>query len=257
MRLKDKVAIVTGASSGIGKAIGEIFAREGGKLALVAGRNVAEVEKLAQKVNSSGGEALALSADLTDEMQVKKLFQTVFDRFGRIDILVNSAGIIGSAKPIEEMDSEDWDRVFRTDVRGTFLCAKYCLPYMLEQKSGNMINLSSVAGMKGSMISPCYGAAKGAVIAFTKSMAMRYARKGIRINCISPGTIDTPMTQNYQADGNTPEEKEKLAQSFREKHPIGRFGTAEEVAQGALYLASDDSSFVVGINLPVDGGLSV
>ena len=171
-----------------------------------------------------------MSADLTDEKQVKQLFQTVFERFGRIDILVNSAGIIGSARPIEEMDSEDWDRVFRIDVRGTFLCTKYCLPYMLKQKSGNMINLSSVAGMKGSLISPCHGAAKGAVILFTKSVAMRYAREGIRINCISPGTIDTPMTRNYQREGKTPEEQAKGAQYFRDKHPIGRFGTAEEIA---------------------------
>lgn len=257
MKLKDRVGIITGASSGIGEAVGDLFAREGAKLALVAGRNIAAVEKLAKEKNASGGEVLSLSADLTDEKQVKQLFQTVFERFGRIDILVNSAGIIGSARPIEEMDSEEWDRVFRIDVRGTFLCTKYCLPYMLKQKSGNMINLSSVAGMKGSLISPCYGAAKGAVILFTKSVAMRYAREGIRINCISPGTIDTPMTRNYQGEGKTPEEQAKVAQYFRDKHPIGRFGTAEEIAWGALYLASDDSSFVVGINLPIDGGLSI
>jgi NAD(P)-dependent dehydrogenase (short-subunit alcohol dehydrogenase family) len=257
MKLKDRVAIITGASSGIGEAVGDLFAWEGAKLALVAGRNVAAVEKLAQKIKVSGGEALPLSTDLTDEKQVKQLFQTVFERFGRIDILVNSAGIIGSARPIEEMDSEEWDRVFRIDVRGTFLCTKYCLPYMLKQKSGNMINLASVAGMKGSLISPCYGAAKGAVIIFTKSVAMRYAKEGIRINCISPGTIDTPMTRNYQGEGKTPEEQATVAQYFRDRHPIGRFGTAEEVARGALYLASDDSSFVVGVNLPLDGGLSI
>jgi NAD(P)-dependent dehydrogenase (short-subunit alcohol dehydrogenase family) len=257
MKLKDKVALITGASSGIGKAIAALFSQEGAKVALIAGRHIAQAEGVAKNLSSIGGDALALQADISDEVQVRQIVQKVLDRFKQIDILINSAGVIGSVDPLETLESDEWDRVFQIDVRGTFLCSKYCLRTMMEQKTGNIINLSSVAGFKASLISPCYSAAKGAIISLTKSLALRYAKEGIRVNCISPGTIDTPMTQGFFEEEKASAEREKLVRRFVERHPLGRFGKAEEVARGALYLASNDSSFVTGINLIIDGGLSL
>jgi NAD(P)-dependent dehydrogenase (short-subunit alcohol dehydrogenase family) len=257
MKLRDKVAIITGGSSGIGTAIAHLFSQEGARVALIAGRHIAQTEVAAKNLSSLGGDALALQADISDEVQVRQMCQQVLDRFKQIDILINSAGIIGSVDPLEKLECYEWDRVFQIDVRGTFLCSKYCLRNMLERKTGNIINLSSVAGFKASLISPCYSAAKGAIIALTKSLALRYAKERIRVNCISPGTIDTPMTQGFFDEEKTSVEREALVERFVERHPLGRFGTGEEIARGALYLASDDSSFVTGINLIIDGGLSL
>ena len=257
MKLKDKVAVIMGASGGIGMATAHLFSKEGARVALIAGHHISRVEAVAKNLSPSGGDAIALSVDISDELQVRQMYQDIFTRFEHVDILVNSAGIIGSVDPVEKLDSDDWDRVFQIDVRGTFLCFKYGLRSMLERKNGNIINLSSVAGFKASLISPCYSAAKGAIISLTKSLALRYAKEGIRINCISPGTIDTPMAQTFFEERTDSTKGEDLVKRFIERHPIGRFGKAEEVARGVLYLASDDSSFVTGINLIIDGGLSL
>lgn len=257
MKLRNRIAIITGASSGIGTAIAHQFSQEGAKVALIAGRHIARAESVTKNLNSLGGDAIALKADISDEVQVRKMIKYILDRFKKVDILINSAGIIGSVDALENLESSDWDRVFQIDVRGTFLCSKYCLRNMLERKTGNIVNLSSVAGFKASMISPCYSAAKGAIISLTKSLALRYAREEIRVNCISPGTIDTPMAQGFFEEAKDSAEREALVNRFIGRHPLGRFGKAEEVAQGALYLASDDSSFVTGINLIIDGGLSL
>jgi len=257
MKLREKVAIITGGSSGIGAAIARLFSREGARVALVAARHIAQAEEVAKNLSSLGGDAFALRADISDEAQVRRMYEVVLERFKQIDILINSAGIIGSVDPIERLESDEWDRVFQIDVRGTFLCSKYGLRSMLKRKSGNIVNFSSVAGFKASLISPCYAAAKGAIISLTKSLALRYAKEGIRVNCISPGTIDTPMAQGFFDGSKDPEERAALVNRFVARHPLGRFGKAEEVARGAFYLASDDSSFVTGINLIIDGGLSL
>jgi 3-oxoacyl-[acyl-carrier protein] reductase len=257
MKLKDKVAIITGASSGIGKTIAELFAKEGAKIVVVAGHNKVGAEKIAEGICSAGGDAMPILVDVSDETQVKRMVHETLMKYKKVDILVNSAGIIGTREPIDKIETKDWDWVFQVDVKGTFLCIKHCIPVMLNQKAGNIVNLSSTAGFRGSLITPAYSAAKGAIIALTKTLALSYAKFGIRINCISPGTIDTPIANAFFTEGRSEIEREELKKKFVARHPIGRFGTSEEVAQGALYLASEDSSFITGINLVIDGGLSL
>ncbi len=257
MSLRGKAALITGASSGIGYAVAELFSQHGAKIAVVAGRNMESAERLAADIHASGGEAIALQCDVSKEVNVSHLAKKVAVRFGKIDILVNSAGITGPALPVDQMGVSDWDRVFQVNVRGTFLCCKHCIPFMLSQKAGNIINLSSIAGLRASQISPCYSATKGAVISFTRSLALAYAKSGIRVNCICPGTIETPMVSSFFEKERDPRKRKELMQSFRARHPLGGFGKAEDVAYGALYLASNISSFVTGINLVIDGGLSL
>jgi len=257
MTLKGKVAVITGASSGIGQAIAGLFAQHGARVAVVAGRNKGAVELLSEDIRGAGGEAIALQCDVSREDQVETLFEAVISTYHQIDILINSAGIIGPAVPVEKMALSDWDRVFQVNVSGMFLCCKHCIPRMLDRQSGSIINLSSTAGLRASLISPCYSATKGAIISLTKSLALAYAPNGLRINCICPGTIETPMLENFFDQRADPDQREVLRERFINRHPIGRFGTAEEVAQAALYLASDVSSFVTGIHLVVDGGISL
>jgi len=257
LKLEGQVAVITGASGGIGSAIAETFATEGARLGLIAHRNIGSLERLLNVVRSYGTDAIGLKADIISESDIKEASSRIVQNFGRVDILVNCSGIIGSVKRIEFFTVEEWEEVFGIDVRGTFLWIKHCLPTMLERKRGNIINLSSVAGFKASLISPCYSAAKGAILSLTKSLALAYARDGIRVNCISPGTIDTPMAEGFFREAKDDAEQKALKRRFVDRHPLGRFGTPYEVAKGALYLASADSSFVTGINLVIDGGLSL
>jgi len=257
MTLKGKVAVITGASSGIGKAIAELFGQKGASVAAVAGRNKEVVDLLSENIRSCGGEAISFQCDVSREDQVKALFDKTLAAYHKIDILINSAGIIGPAVPVDKMDVSDWDRVFQVNVRGMFLCCKHCIPVMLSQQSGNIVNLSSTAGLRASLISPCYSATKGAIISLTKSLALAYAANGLRINCICPGTIETPMVENFFNQEADVQQREALRERFTNRHPIGRFGTAEEVAQAAFYLASESSSFVTGISLVIDGGISL
>jgi len=173
-----------------------------------------------------------------------------------IDILAASAGIIGPIKPVDKIEVTEWDRTFQINVRGTFLCAKHCIAVMLKKGQGNIISLSSTAGLRGSPISPCYSSTKGAIIAMTKALALAYAKDGIRVNCILPGTIETPMANGMFKEGINGAKDDELREKFVARHPLGRLGTAQEIAQGALYLASEASSLVTGINLIIDGGLS-
>jgi len=249
--------MIIGASGGIGKAIAELFGKEGAKVIAVAGHNKEKVQRIVENIRSIGGDALSMMCDISDEAQVERIVHKTLITYRRINILVNSTGIIGPTEPIEKIETDDWDRVFQINVKGMFLCAKHCIPVMVKQGHGNIINLSSTAGFRGSLISPCYSSSKGAIISLTKSLALAYAKKGIRINCISPGTIDTPMINAFLKEGRSESESEALCKKFLARHPIGRFGKAEEVAQGALYLASEVSSFVTGINLIIDGGISL
>lgn len=257
MTLKGQVAVITGASSGIGQAIAELFAQHGARVAAVAGRNKDAVDRLSEDIRAAGGKATAWQCDVCREDQIKTLFEAVISHYHKIDILINSAGIIGPAVPVEKMALADWDRVFQVNVSGMFLCCKHGIPRMLDQQSGRIINLSSTAGLRASLISPCYSATKGAIVSLTKSLALAYAPRGLRINCICPGTIETPMLENFFNQEQDLHQREVLRERFIKRHPIGRFGTAAEVAQAALYLASEASSFVTGINLVVDGGISL
>ena len=255
--LQEKVAVVSGGSSGIGKSIATLLGENGVKVAVVAGRNKLAGREVAENITSEGGVARAFHCNITEEKQVKGIIDNVLAIFGKIDILVNSAGIIGPTTTIDKIKISDWNRVFQVNVTGTFLCCKHCIPVMKKQGHGNIINISSTAGFKASMISSCYSASKGALISMTKSLALAHAEDGVRVNCICPGTIDTPMTQDFFEHEKNQNKREALRNKFLNRHPLQRFGTADDVAYGALFLASNCTSFITGINLVIDGGITL
>jgi len=251
MRLKDKVAIVTGTSSGIGIGIAEVFAEEGAKVVCVA-RREKEGEAVAQSLRDGGAEALFIQGDVSEKTQVDEMVQKALDTFGRIDVLVNNAGV-DSVKAFEELSVEAWDRVIGVDLRGTFLCTKACIGQFLAQGSGNVINIASVHTMGCLPGAAAYDAAKWGVVGLTKSLAVEFAARGIRFNCLSPGLIDTQMWQDVQ-DGA--EDLEACLTHWRANIPAGRVGTIREMGHVAAFLASDEASYVTGANLLADGGMT-
>jgi len=247
-RLADRVALVTGAASGIGAACALRFAREGAR---IAGLDVAEAPAKAwTQVEQAAPEADFRTADVRDEEAVAAAVAAVKERFGRIDVLVNAAGVAGGGA-VHALPTEEWDRILGVNLRGTFLVCKHVLPVMLEQASGNVINLASIEGIEGFEGGGAYNASKGGVVLLTKNLAMDYARRGIRVNCICPGFIETPMTAALLQDAFA-----AYADRLRDAHQLGRFGRPEEVAGAAFFLASDDASFVTGHALVVDGGFT-
>jgi 3-oxoacyl-[acyl-carrier protein] reductase len=242
--LADKVAVVTGAASGIGAGIAEAFAAEGAKVALIDLADEVRAEPALAAVEAFGEGALYVRADVADEIQVRAMADAVLGRFGRVDVLVNNAGIFGES-PVATMAVDDWDRVLAVNLRGTFLCTRFLLPQMLERGSGRIINIASQLGQIGGIDAAHYAASKGGVIAFTKSLAREVARDGVLVNAIAPGPITTPLLE-----GETEQWRErKLAEL-----PIGRFGRVGEVAPTAVLLASDAGSYYVGQTLGPNGG---
>jgi NAD(P)-dependent dehydrogenase (short-subunit alcohol dehydrogenase family) len=237
-RLKGKVALVTGAAQGIGKAIAELFAKEGG---IVVG---SDVKSPAAGGLSKGIEFHAL--DVTRAEDWTRVVDAVLARHGRIDVLVNNAGIVFCYAPIHETSLDDWDKVVAVNQKGTFLGMRAVIPAMLKQGGGSIINISSIWGVVGAAGVAPYQAAKGAVRTMTKNAAITYAKNNIRANSIHPGIIWTPLIEAQD---------KAITDSIVADTPLGRLGRAEEVAYGALFLASDESSFVTGIELPIDGGV--
>jgi NAD(P)-dependent dehydrogenase (short-subunit alcohol dehydrogenase family) len=246
-RLAGKVAFVTGAGSGIGAACARRFADEGARL---AGFDLtdAPLEDWKSAVERCP-DAAYLRGDVRDESAVESALKDVRSRFGRIDVVVNAAGVAGGG-PVHLAPTEEWDRVVDINLKGTFLVCKHALPAMLEQGGGNIINIASVEGLEGSEGGSAYNASKGGVVLLTRNMAMDYARKGIRVNAVCPGFIDTPMLRSVFA---LPGMEEMLVK-ITDAHQLGRLGRAEEIASAVLFFASDDSSFVTGQALAVDGG---
>jgi len=242
-KLDNKVAIVTGAGSGIGKATALLFAREGARV-IVADHSGAE-EETAREI---GDAALAVRVDVSRSADVRAMIAAAGGRFGRLDILFNNAGIEGAQAPTADCSEENFDRVIAVNLKGVFLGMKYALPAMLASGGGAIINNASVAGLVGFPGIPAYCASKGGVIQLTKTAALEYATQGIRVNAICPGVIWTPMVARLTGDS-----AEARAQ-FAQLEPVGRMGQPEEVAALALFLAGDESSFVTGAALPVDGG---
>jgi meso-butanediol dehydrogenase / (S,S)-butanediol dehydrogenase / diacetyl reductase len=247
VRLENRVALITGGGSGIGRAIAELFAREGAKV-VAADRYLDRAEETAAMITAAGGKATAADVDVSNGAAVEAMLKQSIDAYGRIDILVNNAGIsVGS--DILTIDEATWDLNLNVVLKGVFLCSKAVLPGMIERGSGVIINMSSVNGLYGIGEEP-YSAAKAGMINLTQNMAVKYGPQGVRVNCICPGSIQTPIWGERVAED--PQIFDKLAKWY----PLRRVGQPEDVASAALFLASDESSWITGAILPVDGGLT-
>jgi NAD(P)-dependent dehydrogenase (short-subunit alcohol dehydrogenase family) len=251
-RLQGKVCIVTGAGSGIGRASALLFAEEGASV-VVADVDAPAGQATVDDIQARGGRALASMVDVTDPQQTAALAETTERTFGRIDVLFNNAGVAGVGT-VEETSLELWDRVIDVNVRGVFLVSRAVVPVMVRQRSGSIINMSSAIAQTGLARRASYAASKGAVLALTKSMQVDYAPYGIRVNALMPGTILTPFVERYLRESYADPE-EGLA-AIRGRQLTGELGRAEDVAHAALYLASDESRFVMGSGLVVDGGMT-
>lgn len=245
IRLKNRVAIVTGAASGIGRAIAQVFAQEGAKVA-VADINDEGGRETVNLISESGGTAVFLHADVSSADDTKSAVAHTLRNFGGIHVLVNNAAYLKDFKSVAETTEEEWDRSIDVTLKGVFLCSKWVIPEMMKAGGGSIINIASVGGLVGFGAYAAYCSAKGGVIQLTKSLAIDYGHHNIRVNAICPGPIDTPTTPEAQ--------DEKLHQWQRDMTVLGRTATPEEVAYPALFLASDESSFITGSNLVVDGG---
>jgi len=248
MRLKDKVAIITGGGSGIGRGIALEFSNQGAKV-VIAGRRIEPLNEVVSQIEKNGAEALSISCDVSNSTSVKQMVDDVIAKFGQIDILCNNAGIAMSGDTVNTTE-KDWEILLSVDLKGVFLCSKFVLPHMLEKGRGKIINIASIAGLVGFGQSAAYAAAKGAVVNLTRQMASDYSAKGICVNAIAPGFIETDMTKDYLAS-------EEFKKGILAKTPIGRIGKPKDIASGALYLASDESDFVTGEMLVIDGGYTI
>ncbi|MFT9266469.1 SDR family NAD(P)-dependent oxidoreductase [Oenococcus sp.] len=245
MKLKEKVAIVTGGTSGIGEASAILFAAEGAKV-VVAGRNQENGRAVVQHIKDQGGEAVFVQADMLNTDDIDKLLNTTIEAYGKIDILFNNAGI-SVAKPLEEMTYEEFDNVMDTNLKAPFQMCKQAMPYLMKTK-GTILNTSSIAGLSTNSNSYAYSASKSALISLTKVLARDYAAKGVRVNAICPGITETPILNTVNGE----------QMSYLEAIiPMQRVGQPIEIAKPALFLVSDDASYITGSTLVVDGGITL
>jgi len=249
-RLAGKVALITGASRGIGKATARLFAQEGATVVLAA-RSDEEMDRIVEEIKTNGGEAMAVKTDVADAASVEALIKRIVDANGRLDIAVNNAGIAGGNKPLVEVSEELFDRIIAVNLKGVFLGMKYEIPVMLAGGGGAIVNMSSTVGLIGSGagIAP-YIASKHGVAGLTKAAALEYGRYNIRVNAIAPGTTRTPVNERWIVD-------DQIRQRITSGIPMGRIADPAEVAEAILWLCSDAASYVTGVTLPVDGGYVV
>jgi NAD(P)-dependent dehydrogenase (short-subunit alcohol dehydrogenase family) len=252
-KLAGKTAVVTGAGSGIGRAAAVLFAREGAAVAVVD-LNAEAAKDAAGEITASGGTALPVVANVADRLQVSSAFEQIRNEYRRVDVLYNNAGV-NSAGSVIDATEDDWDRSFAVNAKGTFLCSQAAAPGMVAAGGGSIINQGSVAALVGIANFASYCAAKGAVVALTRSMSVDLAPRGVRVNVICPGTVYTPLMEPMLRARGGGDMAAGLALTVA-KYPIGRLGTPEEIAAVALFLASDDSSFLTGSVISADGGMT-
>jgi len=247
-RLEDKIALVTGAGAGIGRAIAETLAREGAHV-VVADRDGEAARETAEAIVKSNGAAQAETVDVTDTEQVKALMQRLAEAFGRLDVLVNNAGV-GERSDFRHLDDAAWDKVWKTNVDGTVRCAREAFDLLKASGKASVINLSSVMATKHTRQMSVYSATKGAVSALSRSLAVEYAPYGIRVNALCPGYVETSLIGRYM-------QKPMIAKALLTQTPLRRFGTPQDIANAALFLASDEAAYITGAGLHVDGGMNV
>lgn len=245
MRISDKVAIITGAASGIGRTTAILFAKEGGKV-VVADKNEVGGNETVDLIRSDGGQAIFDYVNVTSATDIQGMVKTTINTYGKLNILVNNAGI-AIRLPVVDLSEEDWDRNIDVNLKSIYLSSKYAIPRMIKNGGGSIVNIASIYGIVGGRVRAAYAASKGGVVNLTRSMALDYALHKIRVNCVCPGFVNTPLLKNILKN------KEEY-QALADLHPMGRLGDMLEIALGVLYLASDESSFVTGIALPIDGG---
>jgi NAD(P)-dependent dehydrogenase (short-subunit alcohol dehydrogenase family) len=252
MRLQDKVSIITGGASGMGRVAARMFAAEGAQV-VVADVTEPAAQSVVDEVTAAGGRAIAVAADVSKEADARRMVDAAVEAFGRVDVLYNNAGIMPEADhSVIDTTVEDWDRVMAVNVRGVFLGCKYAIPRMVEQGSGSVINIASFVALIGcSNPQDAYTASKGAVLSLTRSLAVQFAPQGVRSNAICPGPVETPLLMDWLV-------KDEEAKRIRlARNPTGRFGKPEEIVHMAIYLASDESRWTNGAALVVDGGITV
>jgi NAD(P)-dependent dehydrogenase (short-subunit alcohol dehydrogenase family) len=252
MRLKDKVSIITGAGSGMGRVAALRFAEEGSRV-VVADNQLEAAEETVRLVRAEGGKATPVAVDVSVEADARAMVELALLEYGRLDVLYNNAGIMPEADhSVVDTPVETWDQVMAVNVRGVYLACKYAIPAMIEHRSGSIINVSSFVALLGCSIpQDAYTASKGAVLALTRSLAVQFAPQGIRTNAVLPGPVETPLLMDWLV------KDEKAKQIRLARNPTGRFGKAEEVVALAVYLASDESAWTNGASLVIDGGISV
>lgn len=248
MRLRNKVALVTGGGQGIGRAIALEFGKEGAKV-VVTGRTMDKLQEVADAIKKKGGKALAIAGDVSNIIDVDRMVTGTVKKFGRLDILVNCAGVLFSAD-LAHHTEKLWDDTIDINLKGSFLTTQRAVPEMLKQGKGKVIHIASIAGQIGFPNSVAYCASKGGIMGMTKAMAMELAPKKINVNCIAPGDVATPLNEHLLR-------QPKYLKSRVDNTPYGRVGRVEDIAPGAVYLASDESDFANGITLTIDGGLII
>ena len=252
MRLTGKTALVTGAGSGIGQASAELFAQEGARI-MVVDRNRETGEQTAEDIRKQGWDATFCYADVSQDSDVQAMIDSTIRRYGRLDVLMNNAAIVIFAKLVETTN-EIWDQIQSVNLKGVFLGCKHAIPAMIRNGGGSVINTASILGFVADVDLAAYCAAKGGVIALTKVAALTYGSDKVRVNCICPGDVDTPMVRQYFDRSPNPE---LLRREIYSKYALNRIASPREVAQVALFLASDESSFVTGSQIVIDGGLTI
>jgi len=253
MRLKGKNALIIGAGSDIGRSIAKVFAKEGAKVGVNIYHNVIGGKNTIEEIEKFGGTALLLQADVCNSIEVEGMINKLIDAYDKIDILVNGScvGTSQSSDRVTEILEEDWDKVIDVNLKGAQLTSKFSIPFMIKQGGGLIINISSIRGILGNPNLASYCASKGGMVLLTKEMALDYAQYNIRVNCICPGFIDTEMFRGYLQRQDDPEMARRV---FSEMAPLNRIGKSEEIAYTALFFATEASSFITGVALPVDGG---